>query len=157
MVNGDSDKKSELIVLKPQTNTLMDEQLHQAYLNTNYTVFNPSITIKIGENNAELDRLLLSNNATEWAYITPFNPFSKVLSEEENNQRFEELKNKITAYLFFEGEGVGTDSTWRPEKSLLIIGITKDKAIDIGKEYEQNTIVLGNINHPAELILLAHF
>ncbi len=135
----------------------MEKQLLEAYLNTDYKVFNPSLTIKIGEHNVELDKLLISNNVTEWAYITPLNPFSKILSKEENDLRFEELKNKITTNIFFEGEGVGTDPSWKPERSLLIMGITKDEAIEIGNEFEQNAIVYGNVYQTAELLIMDHF
>ena len=132
----------------------MNEQLKQAYLETDYKVFNPSLIIKIGKHNTTLDNLLVINGKIEWAYITPYNPFSKLLSEAENDQRFEELKNKIANYIFFEGEGVGTDSLWKPERSFLIIGITKANAIEIGNEYEQNAILYGTLYQQPELLFL---
>ena len=132
----------------------MDKQLLKAYNETDFNVFNPAITIKIGENNDLLNNLLLKHGVEEWAYITPFNPYSNVLSEEQNEQRYKELKNKIVNYKYFEGEGVGKDLSWKPEKSFLIFGITKEKAIEFGNEYEQNAIVYGIVYQLPELLIL---
>ena len=135
----------------------MNKELFRAYAETDFNVFNPAITINIGENNDLLNNLLLKHGVEEWAYITPFNPYSNVLSEEQNEQRYKELKNKISDYIYFEGEGIGKDLSWKPEKSFLILGITKEKAIEIGNEYEQNAIVYGVLNQLPELLVLNEF
>lgn len=132
----------------------MNEQLVEAYKSTNFNVFEPLLTIKIGKHNTVLHTLLLTNNKTEWAYITPYNPKSRILNEKENQERFKELKEKLTSYLFFEGEGVGNDPSWKPEQSFLILGITKTKAIELGNEYEQNAIVYGSTSQLPELLIL---
>ena len=132
----------------------MSEQLLTAYTETDFNVFNPAITINIGENNDLLNNLLLKHGVEEWAYITPFNPYSKVLSEEQNELRYKQLRNKIVNYKNFEGEGVGKDLSWKPEKSFLILGITKAKAVEIGNEFEQNAIVYGVLNQLPELLVL---
>lgn len=129
-------------------------ELINAYNNTEYKVYSPAIVIKIGIANQELNDLLISVNATTWSYITAFNPFSKILTEPENLKRHEELKVKIGNYKFFEGEGVGEDKTWKPEISFLIVGISLNEAIEIGKFYEQNAIVVGEINGIPELKML---
>ena len=129
-------------------------ELINAYNNTEYKVYSPAIVIKIGIANQELNDLLISVNATTWSYITAFNPFSKILTEPENLKRHEELKVKIGNYKFFEGEGVGEDKTWKPEISFLIVGISLNEAIEIGKFYEQNAIVVGEINSVPQLKML---
>lgn len=129
-------------------------ELINAYNNTEYQVYNPPIVIKIGIKNQDLNDLLVSANATSWAYITAFNPFSKSLSKQENLKRHNELKVKIANYNFFEGEGVGEDKSWEPEVSLLIIGIPINEAIEIGEFYEQNAIVVGEINGVPQLKML---
>jgi hypothetical protein len=130
------------------------KELINAYNTTEYKVYSPAIVIKIGTSNQELNDLLISFNATTWAYITAFNPFSKILTKAENLKRHEELKVKIENYKFFEGEGVGEDKAWEPELSLLIIGIPINESIEIGKFYEQNAIVIGEINGVPELKML---
>jgi hypothetical protein len=129
-------------------------ELINAYNTTEYRVYSPVLVIKIGIANKELDDLLISFNATTWAYITAFNPFSKSLSKEENLKRHKELKVKIANYKFFEGEGVGEDKTWEPETSCLVVGISHEEAIAIGNFFEQNAIVMGHINGVPELKML---
>lgn len=129
-------------------------ELINAYNTTEYKVYSPTLVIKIGIVNQELNDLLISVNASTWAYITAFNPFSKILTKADNMKRHEELKVKITNYKFFEGEGVGEDKEWEPELSLLIIGIPINESIEIGKVYEQNAIVVGEINGVPELKML---
>jgi len=120
-------------------------ELIKAYKNTEYRVYNPRIVIKIGVKNQPLDSLLKALNARTWAYITAFNPYSKLLSEASNRSRHEILKTKIGNYRFYEGEGVGEDKTWKPEISLLIIGISHEEAMEVGNSFEQNAIVVGEI------------
>lgn len=129
-------------------------ELINAYKNTDYIVYNPSLVIKIGVKNQALDSLLKALNATTWAYITAFNPYSKLLSEASNSSRHEILKTKIENYRFYEGEGVGEDKKWKPEISLLIIGISLEKAMEVGNCFEQNAIVVGEIYGIPELKML---
>ena len=128
--------------------------LIEAYKNTKYKVFGSTITIEIGKFNQDLNNLILNHNSNEWAFITAYNPFSRVLSNEENKMRHYELKELTINYLTFEGHGVGEDPTWEPELSLFIIGISKDDASEIGKKFEQNAIVYGVVNNPPELLIL---
>ena len=130
--------------------------LEQAYRNTRYLVFNTDIEIKIEQYSPQLDILLDKHNANEWAFITSENPFSKQLTTEENVTRHQQLLEKVKEYLHFEGEGIGEDESWKPEKSLLILGISAAEAIAIGKHFEQNAIVLGKKNEPAQLQMLVN-
>ena len=125
-----------------------------AYKNTRYYVFNTGITICIDENNVLLDALLSKQDAKSWAYITAYNPFSQTFTDEANDARHRLLLQSVAAFSSFEGEGKGADESWPPEKSLLILGITKEQAIAIGNEYEQNAIVYGEAGQAAQLLLL---
>lgn len=128
--------------------------LIEAYKNTKYKVLEPNITIEIGELNQDVDLLLIRHKSAEWAFITAYNPYSRVLTEDENKVRHDELKELTKDYITFEGHGVGEDPAWEPELSLFIIGITRDEASKIGKKFEQNAIVCGVINSNPELIIL---
>jgi hypothetical protein len=133
---------------------MINGELIQAYNKTTYKVFNTEISIKVGECTPELDSLCKKHNQISWAFITAYNPYSKKFSEEENIQSHWKLCQATKNYLCFEGEGVGEDSSWTPELSLLIIGISKENAIRIGKDFKQNAIIFGVIGLPAELIIL---
>lgn len=130
------------------------ENLKEAYESTKFMVVDLPVVIEVNKKCIELDELLKQHNATEWAFITAWNPFSKALPDEENSRRHRELIQLVKEYPNWEGEGVGTDPVWQPEKSLLILGIPKKEAIAIGIQFEQNAIVYGRINEPAELLHL---
>ena len=95
--------------------------LIEAYKNTKYKIFEPALTIEIGKINQEIDDLLNEHKSHEWAFITAYNPFSKVVSEEENIIRHIELKELTRSYKTFEGHGVGDDPSWEPELSLFVM------------------------------------
>lgn len=128
--------------------------LIEAYKNTKYKIFEPALTIEIGKLNQEIDELLNEHKSHEWAFITAFNPFSKVVSEEENIMRHNELKELTRNYMTFEGHGVGDDPSWEPELSLFVIGISEDDASKVGIKFEQNAIVYGQINNAPRLLIL---
>lgn len=128
--------------------------LLESYKNTRYKVFETNITIEIGKPNKELNELLLKYNSIEWAFITAYNPFSKILTSDENKLRHNELKELTRNFVTYEGQGVGEDPNWEPEISLLNIGISKEESINIGNKFEQNAIVFGELNNSPELIIL---
>ena len=130
------------------------DNLLQAYKSTKYKVFKTNLIIQIGVTNDSLNELVIQHNATEWAYITAYNPYSRILTDIENQSRHLELKELTRSYLTYEGHGVGTDAAWEPELSLLILGINKEEAIVLGKRFEQNAIVYGKINNVPELLIL---
>jgi hypothetical protein len=127
-------------------------ELIQAYKETDFNVYEPKITIKVGQVNQELDRLLKMNNCLTWAYITAWNPYSEFTDDRTNEEKNNQLRNDLTGYILIEGEGVGSDQSWQPEKSFLILGITLEDAILIGKKYRQNAIVVGKIYEEPQLI-----
>lgn len=128
--------------------------LIEAYKKTKYIVFEPTLTIEIGKLNPDLNNLILNHNSNVWAFITAYNPYSKVLTNDENKMRHYELKELTKNYVTVEGHGVGEDPTWEPELSLFIIGISRIEASIIGKKFEQNAIVYGELNNSPELIIL---
>jgi hypothetical protein len=127
-------------------------ELIQAYKETDFNVYEPKITIKVGQVNQDLDRLLNINNCITWAYITAWNPYSELTDDRTNEEKNNQLRNDLTGYIIFDGEGVGSDQSWQPEKSFLILGIVLDHAILIGKKYRQNAIVVGKIYEEPQLI-----
>ena len=132
----------------------MTNKLFQEYNNTAYKVFEPSVCIKIGEHNPALDWLLGKCHAKEYAYLTAFNPLSEKLEHAENNQRHQQLKHDLRQYQCFEGEACGEDPAWPCERSVLVLGISRENAMALGNRYGQNAIVYGQKDAKPELILL---
>lgn len=128
------------------------KDLIKAYKETSFIVYKPMLTIKVDEVNEELNRLLKRNSTVDWAYITAWNPYSELTNDTINEENNNLLRNDLIKYKLFEGEGIGSDKSWQPEKSFLILGIPLDEAILIGKKYRQNAIVVGKLNEPPQLI-----
>ncbi len=128
------------------------EELLQAYTETTYNVYEQNISIKIGEDNHKLNELLLKFNCDEWAFITACNPYSELELDEFNERKNNQLKEDLERYVIFEGEAVGANPAWKPERSFLVLGITKDAAIKLGQRYRQHAIVYGQIGNKAQLI-----
>jgi hypothetical protein len=128
------------------------KELIEAYKETDFNIYEPQITINVGKVNQELDQLLTTHNCIDWAYITAWNPYSEITDAKLNEQNNNQLRNDLIGYTVFDGEGVGSDPSWEPEKSFLILGISLDDAVLIGKKYRQNAIVAGEVNEAPQLI-----
>ncbi len=133
---------------------MISKELLLGYEATCYSILNPKIDIYLTKENEALQSFLKEHHFNSWGFITAWNPFSNALSL-ENNQRLNSLlEQDLTNYVVFPAEGKDTIGNWPPEISFFVAGITKEEAIDLGKKYKQNAIVYGEINSPAELILL---
>ena len=120
-----------------------------------------TIQINIGQNCPPLDSLIAQSDYAPrsltdrptWALITAANPYSQPLSERENQRRYQRLSKHLKGLQLPLIPAVGKDQTgvWTPELSWLILGITRPKAIAIGRKFEQNAIVYGELNQAAEL------
>ncbi|HAA31175.1 MAG TPA: hypothetical protein DCE56_30005 [Cyanobacteria bacterium UBA8553] len=132
------------------------EVLAQAYEATTYRVKAPEgdILIRIGLHNPELDLLLNQYNVDSWAFITAWNPASVALSLFQNHQRHTEmlalLHRMNVPYL--DGIGMGDDTDWPPEQSVIIFGLNREEARKIGALFGQNAIVYGECNGLPELL-----
>ena len=135
---------------------ILDEQLVQAYMNAEYRVLKPEITIKIGEINTQLNELLMDNNAFYYAFITAENPFSNSFSTSENKDLMNQLKNDLLNLnlIFLDGIGIDPNGNWLGENSFLILDLHPVKAIELGKKYQQNGIVVGALGEVAMLQLI---
>ena len=119
----------------------------RAYRQTSFFADTPRgyLRLRIDERNPELDAVLAAEGAQSWAYVTACNPGSVALSKSENVQRQQMLEQAVreAGFVFFRGEGVGDDGQWSPEPSLLILGITRAQAVDLGRRFGQRAIVYG--------------
>jgi hypothetical protein len=86
--------------------------------------------------------------------VTAYNPGSVALGESENAQRqlLLEQAARDAGFAFFRGEGVGDDGQWPPEPSLLILGITRAQAVDLGRRFGQRAIVYGEAGWSPQLL-----
>ena len=77
------------------------------------------------------------------AFITAFNPYSEVLSNEENAQLQNHLLKDIEnlGYEIVYGYGQDQAGHWPKEQSLLVLGITETQAELLADKYGQNGFV----------------
>jgi len=108
-----------------------------------------ALVIRIGETNAALDELLRNRQSGNWAFITAYNPFSKLLTEEENEIRHANLIQElgIRNFHFLNGYGQSANGQWQAEPSVFVFNIDRETAIGLGTSFGQNAIVSGQINN----------
>jgi hypothetical protein len=126
---------------------MTSDDLFDSYRRTTYSVETPlgAIRLRVGERNDDLAELLKRYGTTRWAYVTAFNPGSRILTTDENLERQSRLEDILICegLTFFTGEGVGDDPAWSPEKSVLILNNSRLRAIHLAREFGQNAILVG--------------
>jgi len=132
----------------------IDPALIEAYQKTTFRVLKPLVDLKIGQGHPHFDEFLIDNNIYTWAFVTAYNPFSQALSETENETRQQSLKEILQkeGLLYCEAIGIPENTDWQPEKSVLIMGISLQRAVTLAQDFEQNAIVFGEFNQKAELV-----
>lgn len=124
-------------------------ELEAAYRATSYRA-GSKLELRVGEPNAALDELLAERGLLAWAYLTAFNPGSVALPAEENRARQTQLLRRLEGYQLLPGEAVGDDGTWE-EASVLVLGIGREDALSVAREFGQHAILCGTRGAPAEL------
>jgi uncharacterized protein DUF3293 len=142
-------------LIRDQSMSATDE-LWSAYESTIFCAKVDGVTINIepGRHNSTLDGILESRAVTTWAFITAWNPSSRLLTPEENASRQNRLEADINGlgYEMFTGVGQPAEGNWLPEQSVLILGISKEDAIALGGKYGQLAIVVGQYRQAATLV-----
>lgn len=111
-----------------------------------------AFTLRVGERSGELDGLLADHGLTEWAYLTAHNPGSVTLPAAENRARQAALLARLAGRPIILGEAIAPSSDWEPEPSVLVLGITRDEAIEIARAFGQNAILAGERGGPVRLV-----
>ena len=122
----------------------LDRTLVAAYLRTSYVVELPGFSpIRVGFPQPALEAWLDKNKCCNCAFITAWNPGSKLQSQAENERKNRLLKSELApvANLVLPGVGQADDGRWPGEKSYLACGITAVDAVRLGIKYGQNAIV----------------
>ncbi|MBI1942620.1 MAG: DUF3293 domain-containing protein [Betaproteobacteria bacterium] len=133
------------------------ESLLAAYRAARYVVFADNAPVlRIGEPCPELDDLLEAEGAAGAAFVTSFNPRGLPAHEELNQLSFGELCEAAdrTGCRIYLGEGRDPKGEWKPEPSLLIVGIARAEAEALGRRFHQLAIVFAEKGKPPELVLL---
>lgn len=132
----------------------LDRRLVAAYLQTDYMVHSlPFGAIRIGEENAMLERWLEEHGVATFAFITAWNPGSNPLSPAENRRRNRQLETalKKVCRQVWPGLGAGSDPAWPPEESFWALGISAENSVRLARQFGQNAVVWWEKGGVAEL------
>ena len=112
------------------------------------------IALRVSQHSAALDRLLKRRGLRAWAFVTACNPRSVRLPAWRNLERQRRLKalSSRLGYPTLAGVGVGDDPAWPPEPSLLILGVSRQRARRLARLFGQHAIVAGRLGAPPELV-----
>ena len=133
--------------------------LLDTYKRTSFLVEHPDrlIAIRVGVPNEAVDAVVIDHGATSWAYVTAYNPGSEALADPENEDRHARLLTFLSnaPFAWMEGWGIPDRGDWPPERSLFIIGISREETLELGRRFGQNAILVGEVGSAPELILCA--
>ena len=125
----------------PGMKTDLDPATLEAYLQTDYLVSDdPPLLLRIGEQNDDARILLASFGIETAAFITAWNPRSQPLSDDDNDARQAELLNEIEARRLNYLVGHGQRGDWI-EYHYLVLGISREDAVQLASQFEQNAFV----------------
>lgn len=131
---------------------MISKHLIDAYHLATYLSSCLSTPIRIGECHTELDTILEKYRKNTWAYITAYNPYSRILTAPQNRERNENLRRVISSFTYFDGESIDPNGVWPSESSYLIIGVNIEKAKRISAKFQQNAFLFGEIKQSAMII-----
>ena len=130
-------------------------ELDTAYHQTTYLIRPSSakLPLRIGEQSPELEQSLEKSQCQQWAFISAVNPGSQRLSEAANANRHRQLLSMVSALKlpYHPGDGVPDSPGWPIEPGLFICGISLEKALEIGRYFDQFAILVGEGGSPPRL------
>lgn len=142
---------------RSEQDTELEAALIEAYRETHYEVEEGSpMTLRVGEPSVALQQLLRGGGHRGAAYVTACNPRSEPLPEVENAERCAALREELEArgWSCMAGRGRHPSGGWDPEASLLVLGIGRGEAMEIGLRWGQNAVLWAGPDGSPTLILL---
>jgi len=126
--------------------------LWEAYLRAEYWIGFPEnrLLLQVGEKSEGLLRLASSlgtdfGQEDSWAYITAWNPGSELKMEFVNRQKQEDMELFLrgAGYALLPGVAHDPSGQWPDEEGVLVFGLGWEKALLLGRRFQQNAILAG--------------
>lgn len=139
------------------SDTSLDPTLVQAYLETEYCVQGDRpFTMHISTVSDVLLAEYKHRRVNSSAFLTAWNPYSRLTEDIENQQRQHELARELTkrGLTFLPSVGLHPSGKWRGEESFLVFGLNLQAAKALGQKMEQNAIIWSGSDGVPQLILL---
>ncbi len=129
------------------------------YQNSDYRVLGEgeeAFVMHIGQPCKPLYNLLQRTRVTSSCFVSAYNPRSEPRTDEENVQAqaslIRDVRQMGLQYLDGVGEDPGGDCAGEP--CLLVMGISREKAIMLGNRYGQNAMLWSEADGVPQLLLL---
>ena len=138
--------------------TAIDPALLQKYRETEYRVRGDggAFVLELDRPCEALAGIFRERRAASAAFISAFNPYSQATSRAENEAADARLKSRLAELGFEVIDAFGSDGTpdgWS-EPSCLVLGITREAAEALGRDFRQNAIVFAGADAVPRLVLL---
>ena len=137
--------------------TEIEPGLVNAYVQTDFALAGETeLVFNVGRASPALDVAMIWRGLERAAFLTAYNPFSRDVGEAQNRKAQEALLCDLErmGLDWIVGEGRDPSGEWPGEPSVLVLGITREQALELGRSYEQNALVWCEVGRPSELILL---
>lgn len=124
--------------------TVLPVELIEAYTRTEFRVLgSQQFTLRVGLVSEALRHLFETEGVHSAAFLTAWNPYSAPTSTENNRHSQASLRTRLMqdGYPTIDGFGIDPTADWEGEDSVLVLGMSFEKAQDLGRELKQNAIV----------------
>ncbi|CAN5274537.1 hypothetical protein BH20ACI2_BH20ACI2_01010 [soil metagenome] len=111
-----------------------------------------NFTIRLGQENTGLSQYLAARKAHSWAFLTAYNPNSLPATPEQNAARQAELIRIVEHQGYGYLNGYGTGENWDPEASLFILDISRENALELGRNFGQSAFLWGETDRDPKLV-----
>ncbi len=108
---------------------------------------------KVGNHYKALDRLLLKFKANSAVFFTAYNPQSKQLTDQQNQQQHQFLLSQVNQLKLSFIHGFSSDplKSWPNETSIMIFNITQQAANRLQQSFNQNAYLWISLNQKVKL------
>ena len=135
----------------------LDPELRAAYERALYVVYgSPEVEFRIGEPSGVLDAMMETSHVATAAFVSTANKRGAPTPENERRLADFLLRSQLSglAYRVCEGEGRDPLRIWPAEQSVLLMGIPRAEAEELGRRLAQNAIVFVEKGNAPELVVL---
>lgn len=122
-----------------------DERLRDAYLATDY--FFEGFTLNIGHRHPAFDAWLSGHGLTNYAFLTPYNPFSQPRLEAGNHRALKQLYNLLDGNNIPYGPAEARDPSgeWPAEVGVFLFNVPPSLVHQLGRLFQQFAVVEGKV------------
>lgn len=136
----------------------LSKTMINAYRTAHYRVATatPPFVLLIKKQSLELAALMKLHDVTNAAFLTAYNPFSRLTDRNLNIRAHKALMGELIrmGLVYFEGAGEDPSGKWKSEPSFLVLGIPMEDARKLGDKYKQNAVVWADGDAVPQIILL---